>query len=102
MAGRIVVLQFDTKKDYEWFLAESGRDNQAQGWGTVIGQYLLPDRFCKCKREKAEAKNSKLHSKYKIWVCRHCGRPSQYWNKGIPIRLRMALGWNLDDPEPIA
>lgn len=107
MAGRIVVLEFKDKVAYDAWRTDEGRtDDVIDQWGKVLGTFLLPTQFCKCirpgKGDKAEARDWKMHSKYRIHVCKHCGRPSQYWVKGILVRLGIALGKNLDEPDPKA
>lgn len=96
MAGRYVILEFDSKDMAEAFLAN---DKALQYDGaTVVAEYLKPNKFCTCPDKlRQDNRNWRKHKKYGLYICARCKLPSKHHERGILGRLQYVFGYNLRD-----
>lgn len=94
MAGRYVILEFDSKEAAEEFVTD-GKLEGKYGFITRAA-YLKPQAFCQCPdKAKQTAGNWRKHSKYGLYICSRCKKPSKHHQTGIVERLQYVFGFNL-------
>lgn len=98
MAGRYVILQFEDRDAANSFAMN---ETMAEQLGfKVIGLYLKSKVFCTCSdKSRQNNKNWKKNSKYGLFVCLRCGKPSVFHEIGVLQRLQYVFGYNLIEVE---
>lgn len=96
MAGRYVILEFDDKDSAQSFLMNSHMP-ETLGFKT-LAVFLKPSKFCDCPdKGRQHVNNWKKHSKFGLYVCLRCKKPSIHHQTGILERLKYVFGYNILD-----
>ena len=94
MAGRYVILEFEDRDVADAFVANKNI-KEALGFKT-IAMFLKPKQFCNCPdKGRQNNANWRKHSKYGLYVCKVCRKPSVHHQQGIITRLRYVFGFNI-------
>lgn len=102
MAGRYVILEFEDRDAANAFVQNNHVPHHL-GF-KIVAMFLKPKKFCECPERKTKGitktgrvhqDNWRKHPKYGLYVCRECGRPSQFHNRGILQRLQYAFGYSI-------
>lgn len=98
MAGRYVVLEFDDRDAAQSFVMN---ESMADHLGFRINSmFLKPHKYCECPDlKRKQNQNWRKHSKYGLFVCIRCGKPSRFHLGGVAKRLQYAFGFNLLGPK---
>lgn len=94
MAGRYVILEFEDRDAADAFVAN---ENICEALGfRPIAMFLKPKAFCDCQdKSRQDNKNWRKHSKYGLYVCLKCKKPSKHHELGVEPRLQYVFGFNL-------
>jgi len=91
--SRLVLIEFEDKDSAQSFVMNSHMPEQL-GY-EVKGMWFLPrKKICECPG-RANVKNWSRANRFSVPVCVKCGKPSNFWAKGLMTRLQIALGINL-------
>ena len=98
MAGRYVIIEFESKELADRFLEDSVARRR---FGFIPrAAYLKPKQFCNCSdKTKQTANNWRKHGKYGLYICSRCKLPSKHHQTGIVQRLQYVFGYNLLTPK---
>lgn len=96
MAGRYVILEFEDRDAADAFVAN---ENIRASLGfKAIAMFLKPkpDAFCECPDKwRQDGRNWRKHSKFGLYVCSRCKKPSIHHQQGILPRLQYVFGFNI-------
>ena len=88
MAGRIVILQFDDRKEADAALDLMGEQ--------VMAVFVKPSKFCECPdKRRQNASNWAKGKRTGLYICKVCKRPSIHHQQGMMDRLKYVFGKNL-------
>lgn len=98
MAGRIVVLEFDSSAQAEAFYSNEAAI-QHDG-ARLMAVFLRPDKFCDCPdKQRQNVKNWRKGKRTGLYLCLRCRKPSKHHQEGMLKRLQYVFGYNQLDRE---
>ena len=96
MAGRFVVLSFDSRDSAEAFVSHT-KALEYDG-AELVAMFMKPEQFCECPTKRRQnVANWAKGKRTGLYLCRVCKKPSVHHQQGILTRLQYVFGYNLLD-----
>ena len=91
-----MILEFEDRDAADAFVAN---ENISEALGfRAIAMFLKPKpgQFCECPDKwRQDGRNWRKHSKFGLYTCSRCKKPSVFHERGIVPRLQYVFGFNI-------